>query len=110
MGEAPIVHMFSLMAGGAAQVTTTGGAGAGSIFDRLGVRPVVNACGVYTDLGGSVLSPGVWAAMTDVNRSFVSMVELLERTGALLAARVGAEAARVTPGASAAIALGAAAC
>jgi D-glucosaminate-6-phosphate ammonia-lyase len=99
--------MFSLMAGGA-QVTTRGGAG--SIFDRLGVRPVVNACGVYTDLGGSVLSPGVWAAMSDVNRSFVSMVELLDRTGALLAGRVGAEAARVTPGASAAIALGAAAC
>jgi D-glucosaminate-6-phosphate ammonia-lyase len=82
----------------------------GSIFDRLGVKPVINACGVYTDLGGSVLSPGVWAAMADSNRSFVSMIELLDRTGAVLAERVGAEAARVTPGASAAIALGTAAC
>lgn len=94
----------------AAQVMTNGGSKAGSIFDRLGVKPVINACGVYTDLGGSVLSPGVWAAMADVNRSFVSMIELLDRTGAILAEKVGAEMARVTPGASAAIAMGAAAC
>lgn len=80
------------------------------VFGRFGLRPVINACGVYTDLGGSVLSPTVWAAMSEVNRSFVSMTELLDRTGAILAAHVGAEAARVTPGASAAIALGTAAC
>jgi D-glucosaminate-6-phosphate ammonia-lyase len=81
-----------------------------TIFERLAVRPVINCCGVYTDLGGSVLSPGVWAAMEEVNRSYVGMVELLERTGSVLARLVGAEAARVTPGASAAIALGTAAC
>lgn len=82
----------------------------GSVFKCLGIQPVINACGVYTDLGGSVLSSGVWAAMADVNRSFVSMIDLLEQTGALLAARVGAEKARVTTGAAAAIALGTAAC
>jgi L-seryl-tRNA(Ser) seleniumtransferase len=38
------------------------------------------------------------------------MVDLLEKSGRVLAGLVGAEAARVTPGASAAIALGAAAC
>jgi L-seryl-tRNA(Ser) seleniumtransferase len=90
--------------------TTPGAVARGSIFDRLGIKPVINACGVYTDLGGSVLSPGVWAAMADVNGSFVSMIELLERTGKILAAKVGAEMARVTPGASAAIALGTAGC
>ncbi len=91
-------------------VTTTGAVAPGSIFDRLGIRPVINACGVYTDLGGSVLSPSVWAAMADINSSFVSMIDLLDQTGAILAERVGAEVARVTPGASAAIALGTAAC
>jgi L-seryl-tRNA(Ser) seleniumtransferase len=97
--------------GPAAREVTKGGVPApGSVFDRLGVKPVINACGVYTDLGGSVLSPGVWAAMADVNRSFVSMIDLLDRTGGILAEKVGAEAARVTPGASAAIALGTAAC
>jgi len=94
----------------AAPVTTTGAVAPRSIFGRLGIRPVINACGVYTDLGGSVLSPSVWAAMADVNSSFVSMIDLLERTGAILAGKVGAEMARVTPGASAAIALGTAAC
>lgn len=81
-----------------------------NIFDRLGARPVINACGIYTDLGGSVLSPTVWAAMEESNRCYVSMVELLERSGHILADLMGAEAARVTTGASAAIALGVAAC
>lgn len=81
-----------------------------SIVHRLGARPVINACGVYTDLGGSVLSPTVWAAMEESNRCYVSMVELLEGSGRLLAELMGAEAARVTTGASAAIALGTAAC
>jgi D-glucosaminate-6-phosphate ammonia-lyase len=80
------------------------------IFDRLGVRPVVNAAGVYTDLGGTVLSPTVWVAMAEINASAVRMVDLLEMTGKRIAALMQAEAARVTPGASAAIALGTAAC
>ena len=81
-----------------------------SIFHRLGVKPVINACGIYTDLGGSILSPQVWAAMTEVNASFVSLPDLLDRTGELIARLVGAQAARVTPGAAAAIALGVGAC
>ena len=34
-------------------------------FQRFGVRPVINACGIYTDLGGTVFSPRVWQAMSD---------------------------------------------
>ena len=79
------------------------------ILDALGVKPTINACGVYTDLGGSRLSPGVWAATAEVNESFVALPELLDRTGAHIAARFGAPAARVTPGAAAAIMLGTAA-
>jgi len=30
-----------------------------TILARLGVRPVINGCGVYTDVGGSRLSPRV---------------------------------------------------
>ncbi len=33
-----------------------------AIYSSLGVRRVVNACGIYTDLGGSRLAPEVWAA------------------------------------------------
>jgi D-glucosaminate-6-phosphate ammonia-lyase len=83
---------------------------ASTIFERFGVAPVINACGIYTDLGGSRLSPAVWAAMTESNDRFIDMVELLERTGETIAGSVGVEAARITPGASAAIALGIGAC
>lgn len=81
-----------------------------SVYDNLNVRPVVNACGIYTDLGGSCLSPSVWAALGDVNREWASIPELLEASGERIAALVGTEAARVAPGASASIALSVAAC
>ncbi len=76
-----------------------------TIFERLGARPIINASGIYTDLGGSRPSPAVWAAMTEINGSFVSMVELLERAGNTIAGRLGAEAGTITPGAAASIAL-----
>jgi len=82
----------------------------GSQFRRLGTKPVINACGIYTDLGGSRLSSGVWAAMAEANQSFVRLTELLGSSGAHIARLLGAEAARVTPGAAAAIMLGTAAC
>jgi D-glucosaminate-6-phosphate ammonia-lyase len=81
-----------------------------TICERLGVRPVINASGIYTDLGGSRLSPSTWAAMAETNDSFIDMVELLDRTGETIAGLLGVEAARITPGASAAIALGIGAC
>lgn len=83
---------------------------ASAILERLDVRPVINACGIYTDLGGSRLSPAVWAATSAANDTFIDMVELLERSGEAIAEMIGVEAARVTPGASAAIALGIGAC
>jgi L-seryl-tRNA(Ser) seleniumtransferase len=45
-----------------------------------------------------------------LNGHFVRMTELLDKTGARIAERLGVEAARVTPGAAAAIFLGTAAC
>jgi D-glucosaminate-6-phosphate ammonia-lyase len=91
-------------------MTATSIMSTGSLFRRLGTKPVINACGIYTDLGGSRLSPGVWAAMAEANQTFVRMTELLDTSGAHIARLLGAEAARVTPGAAAAIMLGTAAC
>ena len=79
-------------------------------YDALGVRRVINACGIYTDLGGSCLSPTVWAAAAEANRTWASVPELLDAAGARIAELVHAEAARVVPGASAGIALAVAAC
>lgn len=81
-----------------------------TVFERLGVTPVINACGIYTDLGGSMLAPGVWEAMEEANQYFMSMPDLLDSTGGRIAELMGAEAARITPGASAAIALSVSAC
>jgi len=83
---------------------------AAEVYERLGVRPVVNAAGIYTDLGGSVLSPSVRDAVQAVNGTFASMTELLDRTGERLADLLGVEAARVVPGASSGIALSVGAC
>jgi D-glucosaminate-6-phosphate ammonia-lyase len=81
-----------------------------TVYDRLGARPVVNCRGVYSELGGAIIGPSVWEAMSEANGTAASMSELLEATGSRLARLLGAEAGRVTPGAAAAIALGTAAC
>jgi L-seryl-tRNA(Ser) seleniumtransferase len=81
-----------------------------SIYRELGARPVINARGHATVLGGSTPSPRVRAAMEAAERDYVDMQELLERCGQLIAGLLAAEAAYVTPGAAAAMALGTAAC
>lgn len=81
-----------------------------SVLSRIGVSRVINASGIYTDLGGSRLSPTVWAAAEELNGQFVRMTELLDKTGERIACLNGVEAARITPGAAAAILLGTAAC
>src|SRR5438552_18308560 len=87
--------------------TTTTASG---IYEQLGVTPVINARGNNTVLGGSTPSARVRRAMQDVERYYVDMQQLLERSGQVLAGLLNAEAAYVTPGAAAALALGAAAC
>jgi len=81
------------------------------LYNDLGVKPVINALGGnMTLLGGSILSPKVSEAMDLANRYYVQMEELLDKTGEILAEYFGAEAAYVTPGCAAALALGTAAC
>ncbi len=81
-----------------------------TIYQRLGLEPAVNARGTYSDLGGSRLSPTVWRAMEESNGAFIEMEELLQKSGADIARMLDAEAARVTPGVAASLALCAAAC
>jgi D-glucosaminate-6-phosphate ammonia-lyase len=81
-----------------------------SVYEQIGVTPVINARGNNTVLGGSTPSPRVRRAMQDAERYYVDMQQLLERAGAVIAERLGGEAAYVTPGAAAALALGTAAC
>ena len=80
------------------------------IYARMGVRAVINAQGNRTLLGGSATVPEVTEVMQTVNNTYVAMRELLERSGEYIADMLGVEAAYVTSGASAALALSAAAC
>src|SRR5262245_12106024 len=80
------------------------------IFDEIGVKPVINARGHATVLGGATPSGRVKDAMEAADRYYVDMRELLERSGEIIAGLLECEAAYVTPGAAAALALGTAAC
>ena len=80
------------------------------LYRRLGATPVINAAGYQTVLGGSRLSPAVQEAMAASNRHYVEMERLLLGTGEEIAGLLGCEAAMVTPGCGAALALASAAC
>ena len=80
------------------------------LYRDLGTTPVINAAGNQTVIGGSRVSPAVQEAMIAANRYYVSMDDLLRSTGERIAELLGAEAAMVTPGCGAALALSSAAC
>ena len=81
-----------------------------SVYERLGVRPIINANATLTRLGGSVLAPEVTAAMADASRSFVDMFELQVAVSARIAELTRNEAAHVSGGASAGLFLATLAC
>ena len=81
-----------------------------NIYDDLGVTPIINAAGSLTRFSGSLMPPEVTDAMAAASRSFVDMNELHLAAGGRIAELVGAEAAHVCAGATAGIALMAAAC
>ena len=80
------------------------------IYRRLGVRPVIHACGTTTRYGGSRLRPEALEAMREASTTLVNLDELNEAAGAAIARLLGAEAAFVSAGASSGLILQAAAC
>ncbi len=80
-----------------------------SIFEELNVRPVLNAQGNRTLLGGGTPSEAVRALMDDSEEFYVNLGELMDSVGHRIADMLGVEAALVTSGCSAALAVGAAA-
>ena len=81
-----------------------------NIYERLGVTPIINACGPNTRLSGGIMAPEVAEAMVEASQHCVDMVELQARASALIAEATGAEAGLVTSGAAAGVLLGLAAC
>jgi uncharacterized pyridoxal phosphate-dependent enzyme len=81
-----------------------------ALYTRLGLRPIINAAGTYTHLGGSLMPPEVIAAMNDAAQGYVPMRDLTKATGERIAQLTGNEAALVTTGAAGAIFVGTCAC
>ena len=82
----------------------------GNIYEKLGVRTIVNAASWRTNVGGSVMPPPVRQAMDEAARWFVDLHELNARAGEAIAKFTGAEAGLVTAGSAAGMLLEAAAC
>jgi uncharacterized pyridoxal phosphate-dependent enzyme len=80
------------------------------VYERLGVRPLINAAGILTMLGGSLISDEVKQAMEQASRSYVNITELQQAAGARIATVIGVESALVTSGAAAALLVATAAC
>ena len=80
------------------------------VYEKLGVKTIVNAVGNGTAIGGSIMRPEVFAAMEQASRSFVSLPELLDKAGRRVAELAGVEAAYITSGAAAGVTIAVAAC
>jgi L-seryl-tRNA(Ser) seleniumtransferase len=80
------------------------------IYRRIGVEPLINCATNYTRFGGSIMPRHVAQAMVDSADCFVNLFELQEGVGRRLAEVTRNEAAYVSNGAAAALALAAAAC
>ena len=81
----------------------------GEIYRELGARPVINAIGSVTMLGGSTPAPEVKEAMERANYAYVPLMELEQKAGEAIARMVDVPAAYITSGAGSALTLATAA-
>ena len=72
----------------------------GQVYRRFGARPIINAAGTVTRLGGSRTRPEALAAMSEATNYMVDMQELNLRAGEVIAQVTGAEAGFVCNGAA----------
>ena len=81
----------------------------GSIYKELGAKPVINAIGSVTLLGGSTPIPEVKEAMERADDAYIPLLELEEKAGEVIANMTNTPAAYVTSGAGSALTLATAA-
>lgn len=79
------------------------------IYRRLGVKPIINARGTHTRLGGTLIRPKVLEAMREAARAYVVLDELQDKASEVIARATGAEAGIVVGGAEAGLLIGTAA-
>jgi L-seryl-tRNA(Ser) seleniumtransferase len=79
------------------------------IYERLGVRRLINARGTHTRLGGTLIRPQVLDAMREAAAGYVVLDELQDKASEVIARATGAEAGLVVGGAEAGLLIGTAA-
>ena len=80
-----------------------------TIYDKFGVRPIINVSGASTRVGGALMPAEVIESMREAATESVSMSELQGAASRYISEVTGAEAGYVTSGASAGLTLGTAA-
>jgi uncharacterized pyridoxal phosphate-dependent enzyme len=80
------------------------------IIEELDLKPVINAAGTLTTLGGTTLAKEVINAIIEASGVYLDMGELHVKAGQYIAKLLGVEDAYITSGAGAAIVLAVAAC
>ena len=81
----------------------------GAIYKEMGAKPVVNATGSVTLLGGSTPVAEVKAAMDAADSAYIPLIELEQVAGDRIAEMLGVPAAYITSGAGSALTLATAA-
>ena len=81
----------------------------GNIYKELGAKPVINATGSVTMLGGSTPIPEVREAMAQADGAYIPLMELQEAAGSAIARMANVPAAYITSGAGSALMLATAA-
>ena len=77
----------------------------GAIYKEMGARPVINATGSVTLLGGSTPVAEVKQAMDAADSAFIPLIELEQVAGDRIAEMLGVPAAYITSGAGSALTL-----
>ena len=81
----------------------------GEVYKELGAKPVINATGSVTLLGGSTPVPEVKEAMERAGDAYIPLMDLEEKAGQAIARMADVPAAYVTSGAGSALMLASAA-
>ncbi|MEM4206807.1 MAG: SelA-like pyridoxal phosphate-dependent enzyme, partial [Nitrososphaerota archaeon] len=75
------------------------------LIEELGLKPIINASGNLTILGGTTLEDEVLEAMREASKVYLDMNELHIKAGQYIAKLIGVEDAYITSGAGAGIVL-----
>jgi len=81
-----------------------------NIYERFGVKPIINAAGMMTRLGSALMEQEVLDAMNEAAKESARLDELQAAASKIISEITHAEAGMVTAGAAAALTLGTAAC